>query len=66
MFRTDSDSSARADTRVGVTDWMAREGLCDRLDRLGQASAVVGFLLAVQRYGMDHYKAQRQELAQVW
>ena len=64
MFRTGSDASARTDTCVDVIDWMAREGLCDRLDRLGQASAVVGFLLAVQRYGTDHYKAQRQELAQ--
>jgi hypothetical protein len=53
MFRTGSDASARADTFVGVTDWMARQGLCDRLDRLGPASAAVGFLLAVAtvRYG---------------
>ena len=41
------DAGARTDTCVGVTGWMAREGLCDRLDRLGPASAVVDFLLAV-------------------
>ena len=64
MFLTGFDANARADICAGVNDRMARQGLCDRLDRLGPASAVVGFLLAVQRYGMDHYKAQRQELAQ--
>ncbi len=47
MFRTGFDASARADIRVGVNDRMARQGLCNRLDRLGPASEVEGFLLAV-------------------
>jgi hypothetical protein len=47
MFRTGSDASARADIRVGDNDRMARQGLCNRLDRLGPTSAVEGFLLAV-------------------
>jgi hypothetical protein len=41
------DAGARTDTCAGVTGWMTRQGLCDRLDRLGPASAVMGFLLAV-------------------
>jgi len=47
MVKTGTDASAQADIRVGVNDWMARQGLCERLDRLGPASAVMGFLFAV-------------------
>ena len=65
MYRTGSDAGARTDARVGVTDWMVRQGLCDRLDRLGPASAVVGFLLPVAtvRYGAVHGSAAGASVA---
>lgn len=64
MSRIGSDASARADIRVGVNGRMASQGLCNRLDRLGPASAVEDSIRTVATIKNGLCKDQRQELAQ--